>query len=205
MGIDHNTKETGVSVVEFGIDEAAYEQVEIRYADVPIQIKGSMPLQERLFYFCEFIRSNLIPLIAKYRPDYIVRERHNPNGPSSNELYMLSGILDAIMFEQGYSFKSGNYKQITPVEWKVITLLKPYHEMKKNTKKEKTAYCQLFKNLFPQKEIQEATSSDVVDSFGLAYSMGVRYWAEQDEDFLEALHEEQARIVKKDGRFKKWD
>lgn len=204
LGIDHNTFETGIFFLDFGLDSSGMEVLKCAHASLSSDINRRLSLQERSQQFMKDV-GQIRKLYRYYKPDFVVREYHNPNGTKIVQLSRFTGILDALMAEEGITFKNGKYKEITPIEWKMITLLDPYHELKKDTKAAKQDYCLVFKKVFTFQALQSIKSTDIMDAFGLAYAYGVRYWAEKNRNYFDGLHDEQRRnILDESGNFKQW-
>jgi hypothetical protein len=205
LGIDHNTFQTGVFILDFDIDQSGFEVLKCVSAKLTSDIDNRLDLQQRVNKFmhdCGEIRG----MIRYFKPDTIVRELHDPHGTRVVQMSMVTGVLDALIAEEKFTFKAGNYKKITPIEWKMITLMDPHHELRKDTKLAKIRYCQVFKKIFTFCALQSVVSTDIMDAFGLAYAWGVRYWAQRRPDFLDGLHVEQRRnLYDSNGVFKQWD
>ena len=206
LGIDHNTHDTGIFLLKMSADGFGFEKLEHLGGSLISNISPRLPLQERSIQFTKDL-SSLKRMIRDHKPDYVVREMHNPRGTKIVQMSMFTGILDAAIGEEGYLFSNGKYKKITPVEWKMVTLLDPYHEMKKKTKNDQRDYCFLFKKTFAHfAKLQSITCPDIMDAFGLAYTLGVKCLAEKNINFLNGLHPEQLRNIKNnEGNFKSWD
>lgn len=191
IGIDHNTKKTGIFAISLEIDKSNNEILTHCFSEV---IKTNGGLQKRLFDFRQslfyFFEKNFIE-----RNDFLIaREKHHHTGEKIIQMSMATGVLDEFLFSKGYKIGE-NYFEFTPAQWRLITFGDQMLGFGKKTKKEEIEYCGFFNEMFDIAEHLEFKDSDLADSFGLAYSLACCYLYANNEKFKLAQSDKRSRNI----------
>lgn len=190
LGIDHNTKNTGLFLLNFGVNEIGLEV--LTHVDSRV-IKTKGALQERLSTTRKAIDSFLNGI--QHQPLIVAREQHHHTGEKIIQLSFCTGVIDELLFNHGYNLEK-NYICFTAGQWRLITFGSAMTGMNKVTKKGISEYCGYFNEMFDIGNFKGFDDPDLADAFGLAYASGCCHFFEKDVNFKNGLSEKKERNIR---------